>query len=958
MILKGENTTVKARGDWAIPIMLTVLGLLVAGLLLRSPTASRPQKDHAILVAYCSAEHVEGDRFVDNGISFEHGNTQSPKRAMKGKYSSGLTDRLYGFSYIIQKPVPGATYRATVWRRGNNTEQSYLEVKEVGGQGFDVRTHRISEKGYDYWTKLQIIFTIPVHRKVNGYEIFVTKDPGSGDVFFDELRIERLPMDTRPQGTAFREETFEVQVAPEDAQKLKDIKKRSIKDGLYIRRESDEVKAKVGSTSPLMPAKIRFKGDWLDHLDWKGESYRIKLKGESAWRGMRVFSVQRAIVRGNLREWVYHQWLRREDVLSPRYDFIRFRFNGADPKPYAYEEHFTKHLVEHQKRREGPIVKFNENRFWEGIKRSFDVRDQLPDGRNKDAAWWSSEILPFEAKRVKKSPVLAQEFEQAKTLMHQYKYHLAAPDAIFDMKRLAKWVAISELMRAHHALTWHNQRFYYNPITNILEPIGYDGFGQESPPAHLYTVEAFQKGHFSYEPLRQLFHTKPFLRAYFKELDRMSQPGYINTLLAQMDEGIREREGFLRAFTKSYHYDREAIRQQAKMIQMTILPFDNSLQVYTQGKDRDSLHLQLVNYHKLPLEVLTSFGKQESLLIMPQEEGQEPQYIALTVPKNIKHLRFALPGTDRIKTAAIQPFALPLSHTARQGLERLRVLPEGVSGHGDEVVIKGVVQIDTPLHLDPAKRVRILAGTHIVFSGPGSMVSRAPVFFEGTEAAPIEVSSTDGKGGAIVVLQSPELSKIAYTTFRNLNTFRLEGWQLSGAVTFFESDVTVSHTRFLSNHCEDGLNIVKSHFEVDDCYFEGTMSDAFDADFCTGTLKNTHFSHTGNDAIDFSTSRIKIENCTMSDIGDKGISVGEHSHVTAKDIVIDGAVMGVASKDLSILTVDHITLKHCETGFAAYQKKPEFGPAHIRCGKYTAEDVKRLKMIETGSTFVQPTQND
>ena len=46
---------------------------------------------------------------------------------------------------------------------------------------------------------------------------------------------------------------------------------------------------------------------------------------------------------------------------------------------------------------------------------------------------------------------------------------------VFDINLLAKYWALCDLFNAHHGLFDTNLRFYYNPITGLLEPVHYDG---------------------------------------------------------------------------------------------------------------------------------------------------------------------------------------------------------------------------------------------------------------------------------------------------------------------------------------------------------------------------------------------------------------------------------------------------------------------------------------------------
>ena len=43
---------------------------------------------------------------------------------------------------------------------------------------------------------------------------------------------------------------------------------------------------------------------------------------------------------------------------------------------------------------------------------------------------------------------------------------------------------------------------------------------------------------------------------------------------------------------------------------------------------------------------------------------------------------------------------------------------------------------------------------------------------------------------------------------------------------------------------------------------------------------------------------------------------------------------------------------NCKTGFAAYQKKPEFGPANIEVKRYGAENVAQLYLLDKGSKLM------
>ena len=175
---------------------------------------------------------------------------------------------------------------------------------------------------------------------------------------------------------------------------------------------------------------------------------------------------------------------------------------------------------------------------------------------------------------------------------------------------------------------------------------------------------------------------------------------------------------------------------------------------------------------------------------------------------------------------------------------------------------------------------------------------------------------------------------------------------MTGAVNFYESDVDFINCGFTNNHCEDALNTIRSLFYVKNCKISDTYADGFDADFCEGLIDNLSIEDTGNDAIDFSGSVVNIKRMDIHRAGDKGISVGEETHLNVTSTYINGANIGVASKDLSLLKINLVNMVNCKTGFAGYQKKPEFGPATIEVKRYGAEQVDQLYLLDKGSKLM------
>src|SRR5262245_1985592 len=176
-------------------------------------------------------------------------------------------------------------------------------------------------------------------------------------------------------------ERLVLDVKHEHFQKLAYQRELALGRGLRLATDDDFVPARIRRQGePSRRAEIRLKGDWVDHLSGPKWSFRVKLRGEDTLFGMKNFSLQHPKTRRFVYEWVFHQALEREDIIPLRYDFVEVTINGKDLGVYALEEHFDKRLVEHQRRREGPILKFDESLHWRDIAATGEVGDSSTTG--------------------------------------------------------------------------------------------------------------------------------------------------------------------------------------------------------------------------------------------------------------------------------------------------------------------------------------------------------------------------------------------------------------------------------------------------------------------------------------------------------------------------------------------------------------------------------------------------
>jgi hypothetical protein len=324
--------------------------------------------------------------------------------------------------------------------------------------------------------------------------------------------------------------------------------------------------------------RLRLKGDWTDHLAGGKWSFRIEVGEGRAWRGLKEFSLQSPERRSFLDEWLFHQVLIQEGVLTPRYDFIFLRLNGEDLGTYAVEEHFTRQLLASQGRLPGPILKFDEDGMWDA--RVEALRDsgfpylQIPF---QEAAT----VLPFQRGQTLRDSTQRESFRIANQLLHQFRHGLAPPAEVFDLNATARQYALMDLFSAYHSIIWHNRRFYYDPWASHLEPIVFDAFSGQGHDTYIegpiwgHAVDGWHLAG-GYNDLwgDYPFRDSMFVKGYYRYLKKYASVEYLNGLKQQVSEELRKREAFLRREYWGYRFSWRRLEERAAEIRAYLnLPF-------------------------------------------------------------------------------------------------------------------------------------------------------------------------------------------------------------------------------------------------------------------------------------------------------------------------------------------------------------------------------------------------
>ena len=260
MKLNGQHTK-----DWLAWILSVILvgAILLLLYLMTGQSVNKSETIPGSTRYFCDAEIVEGEHFIGEGGQFRNAHCQSDEKSFTGKYACKCNkQKKYGFTRNFENLQPGDRLIYSVWALEDEAKAKLVFSSEENE--IYQSTDRIVEEKSG-WKKLSDTIEIPLYYKESRTVIYPFVYEGNGNVYFDDLEV-RVITPSVENNLKYPGPKLEIQLTSENLEKIEKKRDEAWEIGLLYSSRADLVDADIKIDDQSYGARIRLKGDLLDHL--------------------------------------------------------------------------------------------------------------------------------------------------------------------------------------------------------------------------------------------------------------------------------------------------------------------------------------------------------------------------------------------------------------------------------------------------------------------------------------------------------------------------------------------------------------------------------------------------------------------------------------------------------------------------------------------------------------------
>lgn len=295
-------------------------------------------------------------------------------------------------------------------------------------------------------------------------------------------------------------DTIKIQFTPANFTTIKKNLINARKSKNVVLRKGDYINCNLFYLKDTIAALSRLKGDLKDHYS---QRFSLRIKSKSPKIKTNTFSLQAPRTRNGIYEWLIQNIMKNENILGLDYNFNHVVIQNKYKGIYAFEEHPGGNYL-NKRNLNGCVLKFSESTFWKNSQKTKYV------SKNNEVAIFNSAKIKIFKSDTKPSKQLK---DLAIAKLDSFRNGLLQFEDAFNIEKTTKFFAINEIMGSHHALRWHNSRYYFDPVTEKLEPISFDHEGG------IFSGKLFYQDKFLLHEYQKLFYNnQKFKERYLSHL--------------------------------------------------------------------------------------------------------------------------------------------------------------------------------------------------------------------------------------------------------------------------------------------------------------------------------------------------------------------------------------------------------------------------------------------------------
>jgi hypothetical protein len=330
-----------------------------------------------------------------------------------------------------------------------------------------------------------------------------------------------------------------LEIEPEAYRRMYEQWQAAPRKGITPLDERDWVRGRIRFRIKSVPASLWLKQVAVEHWQENKWAWQMRLDENETLLGMRAFSAQSPAVRRSLDEWLYTQALRDAEILAPRTVFAHVWVNGDDWGIYALQEGIAESFFVSQGRTRGVVLRIDDSLF--GRQRAW--LDGTSPGSERtmppmDARPGFALVDEWNAAEVERDLALQEQSVAALGLLRAFQRGQLAPSQVFDTEQVGRYIAHALLWGARYGAQFEGERYYYDPLTAWLAPLGGDALPLQPAYAHFPSLAQYQD--------------LEVMEAYVREALRISHPAYLESVRATYEGAFkRYRTALEREFPPS-----------------------------------------------------------------------------------------------------------------------------------------------------------------------------------------------------------------------------------------------------------------------------------------------------------------------------------------------------------------------------------------------------------------------